>query len=505
MINSFSQYLVEEEKVVYFTFGRMNPPTIGHGKLLDKLFSSSGRNPYKVYLSQSQDSSKNPLAYTDKIKHARKMFPKHARNIIVNKKVKTVIDALVDLYNQGYRKAVLVVGSDRVNEFDILLNKYNGKEARHGFYNFQDIKVISAGERDPDAEGVEGMSASKMRGFAKDNDFTSFSQGLPSNVSNKDAKKLFNDVRTGMGLKEEKTFKNHINLPSVSTLREKFVAGEIFNVGDEVILKGTDTVGTITIRGSNYVIVEYNGNRARRWIDSIELIEQDNKKSMYADKPDWGTPESTKKAKKMTPGQPVSEAKTPQDPDIKDREGTQPKRYHAGLSKATKIARDRQFKKQSKMADNDPKAYKPAPGDATAKTQPSKYTKIVRKMVSEQDMDTVRGQIAKEKERAKEQDRKDQEQMKLKHDRILDRARRSRMLQKNRGISEDLNEASFEDKSKASGISVSTLKKVYDRGVAAWKTGHRPGTTPSQWGHARVNAFIAKKKKGTLNHDKDLA
>lgn len=377
MINSFSQYLVEEEKAVYFTFGRMNPPTIGHGKLLDKLASTAGRNPYKVFVSQSQDPSKNPLSYSDKVKHVRKMFPKHARNVIINKHAKTVFEAVTDLYNQGFRKLVMVVGSDRVMEFNALLSKYNGKQARHGFYNFQDIKVVSAGERDPDAEGVEGMSASKMRKLAADNDFTGFAQGLPTSMSNKDAKKLFNDVRLGMGLKEEKSFKNHVALEPVSDLREKYVAGEVFNVGDEVILSGTDTIATITVRGSNYVIVEYNGYKARRWLDSIELIE---KKSMYADKPDWGTPESTKKAKKMTPGQNES---TKQDPDIADRPGTQPARYHSGLSTAIKVARDRQFKKQTKMSDRDPKAYKLAPGDKTAKTQPSKYTKIVNKMLND--------------------------------------------------------------------------------------------------------------------------
>ena len=92
MINKFSQFLVEEEKVVYFTFGRMNPPTIGHGKLLDVLAAKAGRNPHKVFLSQSQDSKKNPLSYSDKIKSVRKMFPKHARNILINKKIKIIVE-----------------------------------------------------------------------------------------------------------------------------------------------------------------------------------------------------------------------------------------------------------------------------------------------------------------------------------------------------------------------------------------------------------------------------
>lgn len=306
MINRFSQYLVEEEKVVYFTFGRMNPPTIGHGKLLDKIASLAGRNPYKVFLSQSQDPSKNPLSYSDKIKHVRKMFPKHARSVMVAKEVKTYMDAVVELYNQGFRKVVMVVGSDRVIEFEALITKYNGKEARHGFYNFQDIKVVSAGERDPDAEGVEGMSASKLRAAAKDNDFIAFSQGIPQSMNTKDTRKLFNDVRKGMGLSEEAHFKNHVQLAPVNETREQYVKGHLFELGDKVTIKATNESGVITILGSNYVIVEKaDGKKSRQWVHAVSVIEKTDR--WYKEQPEWGTPESSKKAKKVTPGQGVKE------------------------------------------------------------------------------------------------------------------------------------------------------------------------------------------------------
>lgn len=306
MINRFSQFLVEEEREVYFTFGRMNPPTIGHGKLLDTLAAKAGRNPYKVFLSQTQDSSKNPLSYSDKIKHTRKMFPKHARSIMINKDVKTAIDAVVSLYDQGFRKVTMIVGQDRVVAFDTLLKKYNGVEARHGFYNFASIHVVSAGERDPDADGIEGASASKQRAYAKDNDFISFSQGLPSNVSTADTRKLFNDVRKGMGLSEETHFKNHIQLEPVNEAREKYVRGQLFNIGDQVIIKESDEVGTVTVLGSNYLIIETaDGKKLRKWLDKVELVEKTDK--WYKDQPEWGTPESTKKAKKITPGESVKE------------------------------------------------------------------------------------------------------------------------------------------------------------------------------------------------------
>ena len=528
MINSFSQYLVEEEKTIYFTFGRMNPPTAGHEMLLNKLAAAAGRNQYRIYLSKSNDPKKNPLQYNEKVKFARKMFPKHARQIIKDSQINSIMDIATRLYNDGFVNVVMAVDGPRSRQFDILLNKYNGKEAKHGFYNFKSIKFINVGERNDASADIDGVSATKQRKAAQDNDFVAFSQGLPKSTSNKDARDLFNAVRRGMGLKEAKEFKNHIQLEPVSEIREAYVKDGIFQQGDEVVMLKTERVGKIKYLGANYVIVESKGETWRCWLNDITKVDpdatidwssaeygadpydgpyrnmQESTKSMYADKPDWGTPESTKKAKKMTPGETAEQA-TPQDKDIDDRKGTQPARYHKGLSKATKIARDRHFKKHGKKADDDASAYKPAPGDATAKTIPSKHTKFVKRLMGEQSMERTRERIAQEKQRAKEQDRKEKEQMKQKHDTMLDRARRSTMLQKNRGVSENLEEASFADKSKASGISVATLKKVYDRGVAAWKTGHRPGTTPSQWGHARVNAFIAKRKKGTLNHDKDLA
>jgi hypothetical protein len=275
MIKNFSQYLVEEEREVYFTFGRMNPPTIGHGKVMDTLATKSGKADYKVYLSQVSNPKKDPLSYSDKIKHVRKMFPKHARNVMIDKNVKNVFDVASRLYEQGYKKITMVVGADRLREFDVLLNKYNGVKARHGFYNFESIKVVSAGERDPDAEGVEGMSASKQRENASKNDFVTFAQGVPKSMSNQDARKLFNDVRKGMGLSEERSFKNHIELAPVSETREQYVQGELYGIGDSVVIKETNDVAIVSLLGANYVIVEMsNGDRKRMWLDAVELVEK---------------------------------------------------------------------------------------------------------------------------------------------------------------------------------------------------------------------------------------
>ena len=347
MIKNFSQYLVEEEREVYFTFGRMNPPTVGHGKVMDTLATKSGKADYKVYVSQSQNPKKDPLTYNQKVKHIRKMFPKHARNVMMDKKIKNVFDVAASLYSSGYRNVTMVVGEDRIIEFKTLLNKYNNVKARHGFYNFKRINIVSAGARDPDAEGVEGMSASKQRANASANDFVSFSQGVPRTMSNKDARSLFNDVRKGMGLSEERSFKNHIELSPVSETREQYVQGNLYQVGDSVVIKESEELGVVSFLGSNYVIVECGEKKYRKWLDAVELVEK-------------------------------------QDPDIKDREGTQPARYHAGLKKSTKAKRDAHFKKHGKKADDDASAYKPAPGDATAKTKPSKYTKAFKDMFDEE-------------------------------------------------------------------------------------------------------------------------
>ena len=528
MINSFRQYLVEEAKVVYFTYGRMNPPTIGHGKLLDAMASKARGNPYKVYLSQSQDAKKNPLTFQQKIKHVRKMFPKHARQIVANNKIKTAFDALVDLYNQGYTKIVMIVGSDRVREFDVLFNKYNGQKARHGFYNFQKIDVVSAGERDPDSEGVEGMSASKQRENAAKNDFISFSQGVPRGMSDANTKRLFNDVRSGMNLKES-TFKNHIQLETVSKERELYVHGDLFEEGDYCIVKETSELATVKVLGSNYIIIEaQDGKTYRKWLTDVEPLDleegvmtpqwlhkltmQPKLKKMVRGylnwrkknpgqgregvfkaiklmglpprdgnllinklndmikngqmpkhlaiaeeyKYEWGTDASTKHAKKMTPGQneglwdnihakrrrgermrkkgekgaptpdqikrAQGEATTPQDKDIADRKGTQPARYHTGLAKSTKAARDAQFKRQAKMSDKDPSAYRPAPGDKESKTKPSRHTKAFKAMFGEQ------------MSQADLQTRQDKEAQRLavKHDRQDDILRLKKARMKNR-------------------------------------------------------------------------
>ena len=186
-----------------FTFGRFNPPTIGHEKLIKVVenTASKQRGDYFVFMSQSHDSKKNPLKHDQKLVFMKLIFPKH-RRAFIKSKARNALEVAVQLYDMGrWNKLVMVVGSDRVQDFNKILNQYNGEKNKHGFYDFEQIEVISAGERDPDAEGVEGMSASKMRSAVKDGDYEVFKMGLPAGTSEKDCHNLYNAVAKGMNMK----------------------------------------------------------------------------------------------------------------------------------------------------------------------------------------------------------------------------------------------------------------------------------------------------------------
>ena len=253
-------------KSVAFTFGRFNPPTIGHEKLIRKV-KSVRANDHKIYLSRSEDSKKNPLSPSQKLAYMKKMFPSHARNIEINK-TNMILDIATTLHNKGYTEVFMVVGSDRVSEFTTILNKYNDVKSRHGYYNFDNINVLSAGERDPDAEGASGMSASKMRAAAAKDDIGSFKRGLPSGVNAAD---LMKDVRKGMRLE------NLVDQPSTKMLtmeqfdqqqiRDLYLRDMIFNIGEKVDYTKQDIKGTVKRKGTNYIVLEDNNNNLHKaWI-----------------------------------------------------------------------------------------------------------------------------------------------------------------------------------------------------------------------------------------------
>jgi len=189
-----------KDKKIVTAFGRMNPPTIGHQKLVDTVLhkAKSEGADHDIRLSHSQDAKKNPLSQEHKLHHARKMFPK-VNFSGSSKEQPSFIHHLKDLHSKGYTHVTMVAGSDRADEYQKLVDKYNKPD---GEFHFKSIKIHSAGHRDPDAEGTEGMSASKMRKHAEEGNYHSFKAGLPSHTTHAHAQELYNHVRGGMGIKE---------------------------------------------------------------------------------------------------------------------------------------------------------------------------------------------------------------------------------------------------------------------------------------------------------------
>ena len=479
-------------KKIVFTFGRMNPPTVGHQKLVDKVKSvaKAQKADARVYLSHSQNNKKDPLDYDTKINLAKKAFG----STVTKSRARTIIDVMKELTAQKYTDVVLVVGSDRIKEFKTLLDKYNGKD-----YNFESIKYQSAGQRDPDAEGVSGMSASKMRAAAKEGDLKAFKSGLPKPLQSS-AQKIYDMLRDIMETEEldEAVMTLQQRMKRARTMKriakklamKRKIRKKRFADASRLLQRARKAAKNILrkklagSRGENYKQLSFSGKMsvdklvdkrsgvidklAKRLLPKVRKAEMARVKAARSgpknEEYDWLENEDlvfelyeSDAEEFMT--ELLDEAR--QDSDIKDREGTQPAKYHSGLKKSTKVARDRAFQKGADKDPSDPSAYpKSHPGDSTAKTKMSKHTKKYHQMFGE----------------------------KVEQEDITENAK-----------------AALMKKADKSGISYGILKKVYDRGLAAWRTGHRPGANQQQWGFARVNSFITKGKGTWGKADADLA
>ena len=637
-LKSFSELSEARGDTAVFCIGRFNPPTIGHLKMIEAAASQQSKYsgaPFYVFPTHSQDPAKNPLPHSLKIAYMKKMFKKYAKNIQVSK-ARNLFEMATMLHDKGHRAVVLVAGSDRVDEFQNMLDKYNGVEGRHGYYGFDSIEVISAGERDPDAEGVEGMSASKMRAAAATGDYDDFEKGLPNNF--KDGKKLFRDVRKHMGIREER---NMGEMNDYETLRDAYLTGKIWKINDLVEANGIE--GRVVNRGTNYVgYMDGSGKVHKAWLYDIALNERNYRKEYdnYHSRPEQIERRSSRnkarramgdnavkgmdvghkdnnplnndpknlrnedpsknrreprlredaldemawfrkvrsKIDRMThpkgyenlvqryvqdiaqrggtqvrsgssikvnnPGQIASEIaqsvgvsprefveyintlvkkgvlpkelkaevqteamtfkdlvnqinEVKQDPDIKGSKGTEPAKYYAKdaegdeMSVSTKRKRDAHFAKKKKG---------PAPGDKSAKTKPSQHTKKFKQMYGEK-----LGKNADMGDYIDDFEKSDAPQFKGKSKEKRKDMAIAAYLDKNEEVELDEKIAALVKKAEKSGMPYSILKKVYDRGMAAYKTGHRPGATPQQWALARVNSFTTKSSGTWGKADKDLA
>jgi hypothetical protein len=286
-------------------FGRFNPPTIGHQQLMDVAAQSASQDKdgeYLIFPSRSQDKKKNPLDPDTKIGYMQKFYPQHAGNIVNDANTKTIFDVLKMAHNNGYAGVRIIGGADRVKEFEKLSNQYNGQ-----LYNFDNIEVVSAGDRDPDAKGVEGMSASRMRLAAAENDFKTFRSGLPPEVKPAEAKELFNILRGAMSIKEGWDIWQIAPKLDFQSLRENYITESIFKLGEKVENLNTGLIGRIIRRGTNYLIcVTESGQMFKSWIkDLSEYTEvRMDKKMRLPGKPNTlvGTSGYFKYASDMTPG-----------------------------------------------------------------------------------------------------------------------------------------------------------------------------------------------------------
>ena len=293
---------------ISITFGRFNPPTIGHEKLLDKVAkeAKTSGGEYRIYPSRSEDPKKNPLDAGTKIKYMRQAYPDHANAIVDSPDMRTIFDVLSAIDNDGYSSVNIVVGGDRVSEFNSLAQKYNGK-----LYNFDNIKVTSAGDRDPDSDGLEGMSASKMRKAAAEGDFDTFKQGMPKALSKKDQEEIFLTLRQAMQVKEsfddfaEASYDVFEIAPKLDPqgLREAYFAGDLFSEGTFVENINTGVIGKIVSRGSNYVIyIDESENIFRSWLR--DLVERNDIKMFdFTPAGEMGTDKLANYMRRLTPGE----------------------------------------------------------------------------------------------------------------------------------------------------------------------------------------------------------
>jgi uncharacterized protein YbgA (DUF1722 family) len=271
----------ETTETLTIAFGRFNPPTVGHGKLLSAAKKAAAGEDLKIYPSRSQDAKKNPLDPDMKISFMKKMFPDFSEVIINDDEMKSIFNVLVAADEAGYKNVNIIVGSDRQAEFENLATKYNGE-----LYNFDNIRVISAGVRDADAEGVEGMSASKMRKAVVDDDYDSFRRGTPKELDDGDTTALFDAVRSGMKVKAKK--KEVTELWQIAPkcdprgLREQYVGGFIYRMGDLVEHLNTGLIGKIIRRGTNHLIcVTEEDYMFKSWIrDVMEYTEKKMERRM---------------------------------------------------------------------------------------------------------------------------------------------------------------------------------------------------------------------------------
>jgi len=262
----FRDFLTENKNsTIVAAFGRFNVPTIGHGLLAKKVVDTakSVKADHIVYASRTQDAKKNPLDVDTKVKYLKKMFP-GINFKAANEDVRTFIEMAAKLSEEGYKNLVMIAGSDRIEEYQKLLDKYNGKD-----FKFNSIKVVSAGERDPDADGAAGMSGTKMREAAIKGDFKAFRSGIPKTLSDKETKELMDKVRKIM-IKEEFNINEAFAEILTEGVHDKAIFKAVFLAGGPG--SGKDYVLDNTLAGHG--LTEINSDKALEFLMDKEGLDK---------------------------------------------------------------------------------------------------------------------------------------------------------------------------------------------------------------------------------------
>ena len=499
----FKDLMIEGSGLIVISFGRFNPPTIGHEKVIEKVKEVAGTAPFRIYPSHST-GDKDPLPHAKKIAYMRKMFPKYKRNIVADKEAKTVIHIAEKLYKEGFTDLIMVAGSDRVKEFDTLLQRYNGKPDRKGkiIYDFNSLKVVNAGQRDPDAEGVTGMSASKMRKAAADGDFDSFKMGIPNTIKDTEKKKLYLDVRKHMGIRERRDMGE---MNTFEELRDKYLVGKIWKTGDLVEANGY--TGKVVNRGTNYLsFADEDGKIHKVWLHEISIDERNYRKEYdnYHSKPEQVERRSSRNKARRAMGDKAVKGK---DVGHKDNNPLNNDPDNLRNEDPSKNRREPRLREDNldEMA-----WYRKVMAKIDQLTHPRGYDKVVKDYVAGmKDKEHKKHPSAWASEVARQYRMSPRAVImyinKLVQKGALPKELNAEYIPEQHSFKKFVNQIQekkiegLENKAKKSKYTYATLKKVYDRGMGAYKTNPgsvRPNvTSPQQWALARVNSFIKRGHK----------
>ena len=562
----YKHFLTEtkQEKTAVVTFGRMNPPSIGHVKLAKKIGAEARKHKAEpfIFLSPTQNAKKDPLGPDRKVVYVEKTI---GQNINIDIKP-TVFEALSDLYSNGFKKLVFVVGSDRLAKFSKWISEYNGKEKRHGFYDFIDIDFVSSGDRDPDAEGVAGMSASKLREFAVSGDFDSFKQGTKLSV--KDTKSMYNEIRKAMKIDTIKeSLRPGTKVKVAHPARGKgMVTGKVVRYDDQGPHSPFYVVAIPGLARSEKVPAhkikegaEYPKTPAAKKVHLAKIMKKVKDTQAKKEKamgvkiidrtPDWMFPkeevEIDEMSKKLlyraaskaevqgrepeSPGSDTGFGK--RDPAIRLKRRKQAVKFVKGISKAkeevevdeAKIEKqpDEHLKAKMKQLRTSGKTDMPSlqfmikrigkemkKRGLEEKAPPGreKQVKALKKKVGTEKAYAFAWAQHNKHGLPEEADRKrlpTRKQIKKHWANTQIKRKKEMMKSSHPGYDESVIIDNLKLKAEQSGIPFKILQKVYTRGISAWNTGHRPGTTPQQWAESRVNSFLTGGKT-RLIADQDL-